>query len=203
MSGTKYLKGPCQVCGGHLEFPAVAVGTSIDCPHCGKVTELMLAIPPEEPTIPRRTIIWTAVTVLVLLLGLAGALVALKRVETRAATNRQATNTVSTGATAPEPAESAQLESVTNAGFRASEITLQKASGGSLVYAVGTLTNASARQRFGVKIYLDLLDAAGQKVGQATDYQQTIEPKGQWNFKALVVDSKAVSATVAEIKEDQ
>src|SRR5206468_507137 len=101
-----------------------------DCPHCGKATGLMIERPPDEPTIPRRTIIWTVVTVLVLLLGLAGALVALKRAETRAATNRQATNAVSTGSAAQEPAETAQLDSVTKAGFRASEITLQKATGG-------------------------------------------------------------------------
>src|SRR5438093_305476 len=83
MNRTKFLKGPCQSCGGHLEFPAEAIGTSIDCPHCGKSTELVLAAPPEVPTVPRRTVVWTAITILILLLGLPGALMALKRAEKR------------------------------------------------------------------------------------------------------------------------
>src|SRR5438552_6339175 len=91
MNRTKYLKGQCQSCTGHIEFPAEAVGTSIDCPHCGQATELLLALPPEEPTIPRRTMVWTAITVLILLAGLAGALVALKRAERKAATRQQIT----------------------------------------------------------------------------------------------------------------
>src|SRR5438477_6426892 len=91
MNKTKHLKGHCQACGGHLEFPAEAVGTSVDCPHCGKKTELWLAPPPEEPAVPRRTLIWTAITVLILLASLAGAVVALKRAEKRAAAKRQAT----------------------------------------------------------------------------------------------------------------
>src|SRR5947208_123705 len=90
MNRTKHLKGHCQSCGGHIEFPAEAAGMSVDCPHCGKVTELLLATPPEEPMVPRRTIIWTALTVLILLAGLAAALVALNRAERRAVARRQA-----------------------------------------------------------------------------------------------------------------
>ena len=86
---TGHLKGQCQSCGGHIEFPAEAVGTNIDCPHCGKSTELMLALPPEEPTIPRSTIIWTLVTILLFLAGLGGALIALKRAERKAAAQQQ------------------------------------------------------------------------------------------------------------------
>src|SRR5262252_2806489 len=89
MNKMKHLKGHCQACGGHLEFPAELAGTSIDCPHCGKVTALWLALPPEEPTIPRRTVIWTMITVLILFSGLAGAIIALKRAERRAAAKRE------------------------------------------------------------------------------------------------------------------
>ena len=71
------------------------------------------------------------------------------------------------------------------------------------MYAVGTLTNAANRQRFGVKVELDLLDDGGQKVGGAKDYQPVIEPHGEWQFKALVVDSKAKSAKVAAVSEQQ
>ena len=49
----------------------------------------MLALPAEEPTIPRSTIVWTLVTILLLLAGLGGALIALKRAERKAAAQRQ------------------------------------------------------------------------------------------------------------------
>jgi hypothetical protein len=71
------------------------------------------------------------------------------------------------------------------------------------VYAVGTISNATNRQRFGVKVELDLFDEAGRKVGSAKDYQAVLEPRGRWQFKALVVDSKARTAKVAAISEDQ
>ncbi len=62
-----------------MEFPAHLIGTLAPCPHCGKPTELFLATPPQDPLIPRGVLIWTAVAVLILLLGLAGVLYALKR----------------------------------------------------------------------------------------------------------------------------
>ena len=65
------------------------------------------------------------------------------------------------------------------------------------------MTSTLGRQRFGVKVHLDLFDASGKKVGEATDYQPVLEPNGQWNFKALVVSSKAASAKIGAIKEDQ
>jgi hypothetical protein len=65
------------------------------------------------------------------------------------------------------------------------------------------LTNAADRQRFGVKIQFDLFDDSGQKVGGAKDYQQVIEPKGEWKFRALIVSSRATSAKVASITEEK
>jgi len=198
---TKYLKGCCQSCAGHIEYPAEAVGTTIDCPHCGKLTELLLAVPPVEPAIPRSTIIWTVATVLMLLAGLWGALAALKRAEKKAAEKRQVTMA---GVSNPQSLEApAQSEIVSKAGFRSSAVTLQKNPDSSLVFAVGTLTNTAARQRFGVKVFLDLLDEMGNKVGEATDYQQLIEPGGQWSFKALVVGGKTASANIAAIREER
>jgi len=49
----------------------------------------MLALPPAEPTIPRSTIVWTLITILLLLAGLGGALIALKRAERKAAAQQQ------------------------------------------------------------------------------------------------------------------
>ena len=49
-----FLKGNCQSCGGHLEFPASAVGDTILCPHCGHSTLLSprsgaIPVPPAIP----------------------------------------------------------------------------------------------------------------------------------------------------------
>jgi len=99
----------------------------------------------------------------------------------------------------PSPAADPTLKD----GFRISTITLEKTPGSSLVYAVGTIRNESARRRFGVKVELDLLDETGKKVGSAKDYQQALDPKADWRFRALVVGSKVASAKLASITEDQ
>ncbi len=79
LRSTKKIQGNCSHCGGSLEFPAELVGTVAACPHCGQQAELLLARPLEEPTIPRRVLVWTGIAVLILLLGFAGVLYALKR----------------------------------------------------------------------------------------------------------------------------
>jgi rRNA maturation protein Nop10 len=200
MSQIKYLKGECTECGGHIEFPADSAGLTMECPHCGKSTELFLATPKPEPSIPLKTIIWTGIAILVLIAGLAAAFMGLSRAQ-RLATRQQQKPPpppVTETNALPEPEDPAA-----KAGFRISPIALEKVPGGSLIYAVGTLTNPSDGQRFGVKLQLDLLDASGQKLGTATDYQSVMEPNAEWQFRALVVDSKATAARLAVIKETQ
>jgi len=202
MSRLKYLKGECAHCGGPIGFPADSIGSTADCPHCGQPTELTLARPKEEPSLPRKTIVWTVIAVLILGLGLVGAMVALHMAEKRVRPKPEQAAVPLTSATNSEPEPDAN-DPVVKAGFRVSAINLEKAQGSSLVYAVGTLTNAASRQRFGVKLELELLDDASQKVGSAKDYGHTIEPHGEWQFKALVVESKAKGARVASITEQQ
>lgn len=201
MSRLKYLKGECAHCGGPIGFPADSIGTTANCPHCGQPTELMLARPEEEPSVPRKTIVWTVAAVLILGLGLAGAMVALHMAENRVRPKPEQATATAPPTNSEPPSE--PNDPVVKAGFRASPITLEKGQGTSLVYALGTLTNTENRQRFGVKLELELLDGAGQKVGSAKDYGQTIEPHGEWQFKALVVESKAKSARVASLSEQQ
>jgi len=90
MNRTKPIQGECQHCGGRLSFPADNIGSTAACPHCGQQTELRLMAPPEEPTIPRRAIVWSIVAAVILVLGLVGALVALKRAESLATRHRHA-----------------------------------------------------------------------------------------------------------------
>jgi hypothetical protein len=87
--------------------------------------------------------------------------------------------------------------------LKVSPITLEKAKGSSLIYAVGTLRNTSAHQRFGIQMELDLLDAGGGKVGVAKDYRSVLEPGQEWHFRGLVLVSKAASARVRSIREDE
>ncbi len=81
MQVTKQLRGPCQQCGSLLSFPAAQIGSTINCPRCGQPTELMLEMPPDEPTVPRRVLVWTTIAVIILALGLGGAVYALKRAQ--------------------------------------------------------------------------------------------------------------------------
>jgi hypothetical protein len=86
---TKSIQGECQHCGGVLVFPAESIGLMAPCPRCGEQTELMLATPPEEPMIPRKVIVWTALTITLMIAGLFAVLAELKRLEKRAAAQRQ------------------------------------------------------------------------------------------------------------------
>lgn len=207
MNRTKYLKGACQHCGGHLEFLADHIGMTVPCPHCGQETELMLLAPAEQPAVTRRALIWTGIAVVILGIGFGAALVALKRAQKWAERQKQQQAAVSAPASIAEGATNQPVQDETNSpaseALTASSVTLEKTPGSSLVYAVGTVKNASSRQRFGVKVELDLFNGVGQKTGAASDYRQILAAGAKWDFKALVVDSKTVSAKVSAIREDQ
>src|SRR5512143_3176870 len=54
MNGDLFAKCGCRFCGNHIEFPLEASGSTIDCPHCGRPTELSLTAPvadrsPDKP----------------------------------------------------------------------------------------------------------------------------------------------------------
>jgi hypothetical protein len=207
MNTTKYLKGECSECHGHIEFPAEAAGTVTECPHCGKPTELLLAMPPEEPSVGRKALVWLMIALLISGLGLAGALAALKLAQKRVAAQKEQAEATALAAAAAAKEAKAAAQAVEDpsvkAGFQVSAIRLEKTPGTSVVHAIGTLTNATTRQRFGVRIKIDIFDAAGQKLETAADYQSVLEPNGEWQFTAPVIESKARSAKLAAIKEDQ
>lgn len=194
MMKIKNLRGECQHCGGTIEFHAEHVGTTANCPHCDHPTELLLAQPPEEGS-PLRTkaIVFTVIAVVILIGGLVAASVALKRAK------RMRAEQAAIAAKSAEPI--APPDPFARIGFRVSPVTLGKGQGSSIVYATGSISNATVRQRFSVKVELELLDAAGVKVGVASDYHNVIEAGAEWNYRALVVEKKAVSAKVAAVNE--
>ena len=199
MNQTKNIKGNCQRCGGVFDFPVEGIGQTVDCPHCSKPTELQLAMPPATSAVSARQIVYVIVAITILIGGLAGAMIALKRAQ-RMSSNQigavdvaGATTTTTTATTDP----------LAQAGFQASAVTIEKATSGSLLYAKGTLKNISSTKKFGVKIELELRDEQNWKLGTTTDYQPTLEPAAEWKFRAMVMNPKTASAAILSIKEDQ
>lgn len=80
---------------------------------------------------------------------------------------------------------------------------LEKTPGSSLVYVTGVVQNASARQRFGVKVTFGLGDTNDRALGTTTDYQAVMEPHGEWHFRAMVMESQTASARFTGIAEDK
>ena len=193
---TKNLQGECQQCGGQFEFPVEAAGVMGECPHCGQQTDCVLAAPPEEKS-PVRTkaIGFSVVAALILVGGLIAALVALKRAE-RIVGRKQETQA---GPPAQYTTKPTDVFAAQN--FRISPVTLETTPGTKLIHAQGSITNLARRQRFGVKVELDLFDAAGKPVATTSDYVGVIEPNAEWKFSAPVVETKAASAKVTAIKE--
>ena len=72
-----------------LEFAADSIGSMAACPCCHQETELTLHVPELEPTISRRLMVWTIITVVVLVLGLIGAIIALNRAQSLAIEKRR------------------------------------------------------------------------------------------------------------------
>ncbi len=196
MSDPEYLKGSCQQCGEHLEFPAGAVGEPIQCPHCGEQTQLEAdagTVP--GPSGPKVRIIAGAVLICLMLAGAAMVFYAGKLRKAPAPTASPTT------ATATNPVVAAGTSGLND--FQISPITLKKAENGGLVHAVGTVKNVTDRQRFGVKITLDVLDAHDEKIGQASDYAAILEPHQAWLFRALLTEPQAITAKPAKIEEQQ
>lgn len=214
MSDTHYLKGPCQHCGGSIEFPSHGMGLAIDCPHCAQKTVLAAptaATPPPLPAMApassgkkKSPLLWIASGVSVLaVVGVGGML--LSRPKPSAPAPDQATaKPAAPAAAAPvaEPVAAATPAPKSLDDLKLGAITLEKARSGSLVYAVGVLKNDSDQQRFGVKVEIELTDAKGQRAGKTTDYTQVIEPRKEWRFRALVLEARAVSARLASVSED-
>jgi hypothetical protein len=191
MIQTKRLTGVCSECGGSIQFQAELVGTVASCPHCRKQTELMLAAPPDEAAVPRKVIVWTVVTALILVAGLIVTVVGLRRFEKLSAQQRDRA-----GATA------ANNEGAVPAGLSVSAISLEKGEGGNELYVVGTVANTSGRRRSQVTVEFELLDAGGNKVEVARAFRPVLEARAKWEIKVPVAgDSKAVSAKLASIRE--
>jgi len=179
---------------------------TVDCPHCRWKTKLAApeAPPPVEPAKETRSKAgWvTAVAAFLLLTG-GGAFFYWHR--QKGQTLRPSQAQLASATKSPAALKSLDVGSTTFStnDLAVGSITLERATNSTLIYAVGRIKNESERQRFGVRVELDLFNEAGEKIGTASDYLAILEPKREWPFKALVLEKKAVSASFASIKEDQ
>jgi hypothetical protein len=193
MKPTKRLTGACRECGGTIEFAAELVGTMSQCPRCRKQTELMLAVPPEEPAVPRRILVWTVTAIVILVLALIVTIAGLKHFEKLAAHQKDRVAVAAGGADAAGAA-----------GFEVSAIALEKEEGGTGDYVVGTVVNTSNGPRSRVTLELDLVDAGGRTLQVVRAYRPVLEPGAKWLVKVPVTGAeRAVSARVASIKDGQ
>ena len=215
MSEPNYLKCHCQNCRNSIEFPAAGLGQTTSCPHCGQSTVLAedaseaVETPSARAPKSRGKLVSVSLVALILTGAAAGLLVLRNRSNTNAA-KHETKSSPATNSPAPYT-KPAAAESTTSpipsapksiADLKPGVISLEKAKGSSLVYAVGILRNDSVHQRFGVNIELELTDARGNKAGTAKDYRAVLEPRQEWRFRALVLDSKAVAAKVSSIREE-
>jgi hypothetical protein len=192
MSDTGYLKCSCQKCGGHIEFPPGGIGEMVDCPHCGEQTKLVSTAARSG----RKNAVVAGLILTLLILVAAGATLYWSQShKPDVPAPKMATPPVTN---APIPMAFVQLNE-----FKIGRITLKKSEDSGLVYAVGTVKNDTTRQRFGVKIELDLLDAQDNKIGSTSDYIEVLEPNKEWQFKALLTNPKAVEAKIINIEEQK
>ena len=193
MNQTKRLTGVCSECGGSIEFQAELIGTVATCPRCRKQTELMLAAPTIEPSVPRKVILWTIITAGILVVGLIVTVVGLRHFERLAARQRDRSAATAGAKAAAVPA-----------GLEVSAIALEKGDGGNGLFAVGTVVNHSNRRRSQVTVEIDLLDAGGQTLQVVRAYRPVLEPGAKWEMKLPVAsDSKPAAARLASIREGQ
>jgi hypothetical protein len=204
-----FAKCACQHCGGHIEFPVQGVGRRISCPHCGEPTLLTRVAPVEigGGRVARKRIYLSLAIAVCLLATVAGAYFYVNSrnspQEVVIPANPVQPFDASPVASAPLPPPKPKPQPDLWHGLKASKVSLDKPGNGSLIYAIGALTNETTRQRFGVKVELDVLDAHRYKLGSATDYKEVIEPGKVWNFRAMVTDKNAKTAKLTSVKEQE
>jgi hypothetical protein len=195
MSNTQFVKGACTHCAGHLEFPATAAGSSVNCPHCGQPTELMAPAAPAASG-NKRVFIMAIVAMVV-----SGILFAGFTFFKKPAGGIALPATLADAA--PKPIPASEPDAVSTNDFAVATFALDKKPGSSLVYVTGKLRNLANRQRFGVKLEFTLFDRNDLPIGTAKDYIQLLEPHGVWQFQAMVLESKVASARFGSLHEDQ
>jgi DNA-directed RNA polymerase subunit RPC12/RpoP/flagellar basal body-associated protein FliL len=211
MESKSFFKSFCARCGEHIEAPTEGAGMWIRCPHCGEKTQLVAPPPEVEATAepiraadkPSTRITWVVIAAVALCVLVAVGAVTFFFSQGRK--NRAATGVPSIVRKTPKPKSAApavEAQPDLWKGLKPGPITIEKSGKSRLVYAIGTIRNDTDKQRYGVKVTLDVLDSKSERVGTTTDYTQFIDAHKEWTFKALITGSKAASAKITSISED-
>ena len=171
MSETTYTKCACELCGGHIEFPAEAAGRSVPCPHCSGTT--MLNAPAAAPA-PRKRSAWKWIAGAVVCFVAASAGFFALKLRTSPAMPR---------------------------GLAAQVLSFERASMNNPGAVTGVVKNGAGRPRQGVRVEVELLNSRGEPLWAATAFAPMIEPNKSWSFRASVIDPGAVTARVARVRE--
>jgi len=205
-----FAKCVCQHCGGHIEFPAHGAGQKIDCPHCKWPTMLSVSKAPSVEVGGGRAARKRVYMAFAIAAGVVVAATGVIYVLLNPNPNLNPKDSSTVRPTNTNPVAAAPIEAPKPKpapdpwhGLKASSVILDKAGDGRLVYAIGTLTNDTPRQRFGVKVELDVLDENHAKLGTATDYTDVIEPAKVWKFRAMVTAKTAKTAKLTNVKEQE
>ncbi len=191
-----HSKCSCKQCGGHIEFPSEGAGMWIRCPHCGEKTQLT-----GPSSVPKKKSKSYLSIVILVIIGIAAMTFNIVRWVRRSHSSpapQATTQTPAKPATAQKPAPEPDLWK----GFKPGPVSIDKSGKSRLVYAVVAVKNDTDKQRFGVKVTLDILDGQGEKLGTTSDYTQFIDAHKEWTFKALVAYPKATAAKVTAITEE-
>jgi DNA-directed RNA polymerase subunit RPC12/RpoP len=215
MDSESYIKSACSHCGGHIEAPAEGAGMWVRCPHCGQKTQLTDSA--GKPSAAKSdsdstTADWSDRRLWIFVVGVvvvAAVLAAFWLRRTRQSFEQLGNLHITaisqpkpTPTFAPAPAPESEPQSDLWKGLKPAAVTIQKTGNSRLIYAVGLIRNDTDKQRFGVKVTLDVLDSKREKLGTTSDYTQFIDAHKEWNFRALVTDPKATSAKVTAITEE-
>ena len=210
MSPTEgYSKCTCHNCGGHIEFPSAGAGQTIPCPHCNWPTTLVDSSAPigGGPATRKKIFKLFFISSIIVIAAGAGVFLYLAKIQNCSLPWHGPVLAPSGGnPTAPPLPNAVPAKPIPPPdpwrGLMASPVTLEKVGDGRLIYAVGTLTNTSDHERYGVRVQLDVLNAAADKLSATTDYKDSILPGKYWKFKALVTDPSAASARITSVKEN-
>ncbi len=188
-----YFQMTCTHCHGLIEVPHSAQGTSVECPLC----QAQVVIPDRK--VRKRLpmyVVWLLIGVAVVAVGTQVFWGKLKKDKKGSTSSFAVTTNAAVAIVEAKPKSRDDLQ--------VSAIGVDDPKGGGLRYATGTIKNDSDHPRYGITIELTLIDKNGQALStKASDYVQMLEPRKEWRFRALVLESKATSARLASIREEE
>ena len=216
MAEPKYLKGACEHCRGHIEFPPGALGTKVSCPHCGQETAL------RDPALALllKAACHSCEGRIEFPAEAAGSLASCPHCGTE-------TELTLVGASVPARRKMRSgwriagaagalvflllglIAGFTRLGRGSGEevelrrFELQPVRGVEPAVVAGQIVNHTQVRFYSVSVVFELLDKGGKPVGDAAEYLAILEPKDSWDFKAVISRPDAASVRLVKIVKER